>query len=248
MVHLQCDDSITKSVIEGYKYDRAFNGSTVPPGAKYDPATKLYWIADKIYVPNVLSVKNSIISEFHRESGHADSTKTTANILRTFYWHSVKKDTRSYIKLCPTCQRIKPRTAKPYGSLMPLPVPVNPWESVSLDLITGLPNADGYDAVVTFVCSLTKMAHFVPCASTINARQLAKLFLDNVYRLHGLPRFLIGDRDPRYTSKFFQSLMSDLRTTLSLSTAYHPQTDGQTERVHRTIEQILRSYIHTNHD
>ena len=249
MVHLQFDDEITKSIAGGYQYDKAFNtGITLPPGVQHDPSTGLYWLADKIYVPNVSSIKSRIISEFHATTGHADSTKTAASILRTFCWPSVKKDTHSYIKLCPTCQRIKPRPAKPYGSLMPLPVPTRPWESVSLDLITGLPTADGYDAIVTFVCSLTKMAHFVPCASTINARQLARVFLDNVYRLHGLPRFLIGDRDPRYTSKFFQSLMSDLRTTLSLSTAYHPQSDGQTERVHRTIEQILRSYVHTNHD
>ena len=248
MVHLQCDDALTKSIADGYQFDKAFSGATVPPGVKQDPATDLYWLADKIYVPNVSSIKTRIIAEFHATSGHVDSTKTAANILRTFYWPSVKKDTRSYIKLCPTCQRIKPRPAKPFGSLMPLPVPTRPWESVSLDLITGLPNADGYDAIVTFVCSLTKMAHFVPCASTVNARQLARLFLDNIYRLHGLPRFLIGDRDPRYTSHFFRSLMTDLRTTLSLSTAYHPQTDGQTERVHRTIEQILRSYVHTNHD
>ena len=130
---------------------------------------------------------------------------------------------------------------------MPLPVPTRPWESVSLDFITCLPNVEGYDAILTVVCTLTKMAHFIPCTSTVNARQLAKLFLDNVYRLHGLPRFLIGDRDTRYTSQFFKHLMEELKTTLCLSTAYHPQSDGNTERCHRTIEQILRAFVHTDH-
>jgi hypothetical protein len=154
---------------------------------------------------------------------------------------------KSFVKLCAKCQRIKPRTDKPYGSTMPLPVPTKPWDSVSMDFITNLPNVDGYDAILTVVCTLTKMAHFIPCNSTLNSRQLAKLFLDNVYRLHGLPRFLIGDRDTRYTSHFFKSLMLELKTTLCLSTAYHPQSDENTERCHRTIEQILRSFVHTDH-
>jgi hypothetical protein len=116
-----------------------------------------------------------------------------------------------------------------------------------MDFITNLPNVDGYDAILTVVCTLSKMAHFIPCNSTVNSRQLAKLFLDNVYRLHGLPRFLIGDRDTRYTSHFFKNLMLELKTTLCLSTAYHPQSDGNTERCHRTIEQILRAFVHTDH-
>jgi transposase InsO family protein len=116
-----------------------------------------------------------------------------------------------------------------------------------MDVITGLPNVDGYDNILTVVCTLSKIAHFIPCNSTVNSRQLAKLFLDNVHRLHGLPRFLIGDRDTRYTSIFFKNLMSELKTTLCLSTAYHPQSDGNTERCHRTIEQNLRAFVHTDH-
>ena len=95
---------------------------------------------------------------------------------------------------------------------------------------------------------LTKMAHFIPCTSTVNSVQLAKLFMSNVYRLHGLPRYLIGDRDSRYTSEFFRSLMTELRTKLCLSTAYHPQSDGNTERCHRTIEAILRAFVHDDHE
>jgi hypothetical protein len=116
-----------------------------------------------------------------------------------------------------------------------------------MDFITNLPNVDGYDAILTVVCTLSKMAHFIPCNSTVNSRQLAKLFLNNVFRLHGLPRFSIGDRDTKYTSNFFKNLMLELKTTLCLSTAYHPQSYGNTERCHRTIEQILRAFVHTDH-
>ena len=246
MSHLQVDNTLTTDIIDGYKYDKSFNGTSTPAGAIIDQ-NGLYWIADKIYVPRLQSLYQRIISEFHTVSGHPDYTRTAANILRSFYWPTIQKDTQSFVKLCPVCQRIKPRTQKPYGSLMPLPVPSRPWESVSMDFITGLPNVDGYDAILTVVCTLTKQSHFIPCSKTINSRQLARSFLNNVYRLHGLPRFLIGDRDTRYTSTFFRSLMADLRTTLSLSTAYHPQSDGNTERVHRTIEQILRSFVHEDH-
>jgi len=116
-----------------------------------------------------------------------------------------------------------------------------------MDFITNLPNVDGYDAIFTLVCTLSKNAHFIPCNSTVNSRQLAKLFLGNVYRLHGLPRFLIGDRDTRYTSHFSNNLVFELKTTLCLSTAYHPQSHGNTERYHRTTEQILRTLVHTDH-
>ena len=246
MTHLQCDDSLTKSIIDGYKYDKAFQGSSLPPGVHQDPKG-IYWLADKIFVPNVSSIKSRIIEEFHATAGHPDSERTAAAILRSFYWPHLRKEVKSHVKLCGLCQRIKPRTARPYGSLMPLPVPVRPWESISMDFVTGLPNCDGYDAILTVVCTFSKMAHFIPCTKTVNAKQLAKMVLNEVYRYHGLPRIIISDRDTRITSDFFRNLMADLRTTLCLSTAYHPQSDGNTERTHRTIEQILRSYVHTDH-
>ena len=246
MTHLQCDDSLTQSIIDGYKYDKAFQGSSLPPGVHQDPKG-IYWLADKIFVPNVSSIKSRIIEEFHATAGHPDSERTAAAILRSFYWPQLRKEVKSHVKLCGLCQRIKPRTARPYGSLMPLPVPVRPWESISMDFVTGLPNCDGYDAILTVVCTFSKMAHFIPCTKTVNAKQLAKMILNEVYRYHGLPRIIISDRDTRITSEFFRKLMADLRTTLCLSTAYHPQSDGNTERTHRTIEQILRSYVHTDH-
>jgi hypothetical protein len=236
MTHLQCDKQMIDEICNGYLLDSSFNGSTLPAGVIHDSNTGLYWLTDKVYVPNIPSLKTRLIEEFHNTAGHPDHERTHSVILRSFYWPNLRKDVKSFVKLCVKCQKIKPRTDKPYGSSMPLPVPTRPWDSVSMDFITSLPNMDGYDAILTVVCTLTKMAHFIPCNSTVNSRQLAKLFLDNVYRLHGLPRFLIGDRDTRYTSQFFRNLMLELKTTLCLSTAYHPQSNGNTERCHRSIE------------
>ncbi len=120
-------------------------------------------------------LKDRIINEFHNTVGHPDVERTYAVILRSFYWPNLKKDVTSFVKLCSMCQRIKPRTDKPYGSSMPLLVPIRPWDSVSMDFITSLPNVDGYDAILTVVCTLSKMANFITCNSTVNSRQLAKI-------------------------------------------------------------------------
>ncbi len=115
------------------------------------------------------TLKDKLISELHTTAGHPDAERTYAIILRTFYWPHLRKDVESFVKLCSKCQRIKPRTNKPtYVSSMPLPVPIIPWDSVSMDFITNLPNVDGYDAILTVVCTLSKRAHFIPCNSTVN--------------------------------------------------------------------------------
>jgi hypothetical protein len=116
-----------------------------------------------------------------------------------------------------------------------------------MDFISGLPIADGYDSIATFVDTFTKQAHFVPCTSKINAEELSRIYFNHIFKLHGLSRCIISDRDPLFTSIFWKDLMRQLRTKLNMSSAYHPQTDGQTERTHRTIEQILRGFVHAQH-
>jgi hypothetical protein len=117
-----------------------------------------------------------------------------------------------------------------------------------MDFISGLPLADGYDSIATFVDTFTKQAHFVPCSSKINAEDFSRLYFNNAFKYHGLYRCIISDRDPLFTSTFWKDLMRQLRTKLNMSSAYHPQTDGQTERTHRTIKQILRGFVHNQHN
>ena len=128
--------------------------------------------------------------------------------------------------------------------MQPLPIPDRPWQQVSMDLITQLPRSKlGNDAIVVFVDKLTKMVHYVPTTTNVTAPKLAKIVLREVCRLHGIPESILSDRDPRFTAHFWRALWDQLGTKLVMSTAYHPQTDGQTERANRTLEEMLRSYV-----
>ena len=154
---------------------------------------------------------------------------------------------KSYVQSCATCQRAKPSTTAPSGLLQPLPTPSKPWSHVSLDLITDLPLSEGHDSIVVFVDMLTKMAHFAPTNKTLDTTGLAHLFMQHVVKHHGLPKVLVSDRDPRMTSEFWRSLFNQLGFRLNMSTAYHPQTDGQTERTNRMLDQILCTFVHPFH-
>jgi hypothetical protein len=139
---------------------------------------------------------------------------------------------------------MKASNQKQAGPLQPLSIPTRNWESVSMDLITDLPlTARGYDAVLVVVDRLSKMTHFSPCKKTISSLELAQLFTKEIIRLHGFQRSLVMDRDPRFTSQFWKDLCAMFGTKLRLSTAFHPQTDGQTERMNRTLEDCLRHYV-----
>ena len=126
----------------------------------------------------------------------------------------------------------------------PAAVPQGPWESVSMDFITQLPKtASGYDAILVVVDRLIKMARFVPTTTDVSAKEIAALFLREVFRMFGMPQELITDRDPRFTGKFFAEVCRLLGVKQCLSTAYHPQSDGQTERMNRVLEDMLRHYV-----
>jgi len=156
----------------------------------------------------------------------------------------MKQHVYNYVKSCHICQRNKPRTQPPMGLLKPLPIPTRPWSSISMDLITCLPEtSEGYDSIVTVVDRLTKMVHFFPCTIKTSAPELAHLFLDNIFRLHGIPESIISDRDPRFVSKFWRELCVLIGTKQNLSSPYHPETDGQTERTNRIIEEMLRHFV-----
>jgi hypothetical protein len=151
---------------------------------------------------------------------------------------------QQYVTSCDECQRNKPSQQAPMGQLMPLPIPTRPWQQVSVDLITALPRSrSGHDAIVVFVDKLTKMVHYAATTTDVSAPQLATIFMREVVRLHGVPESILSDRDPRFTAHFWRAFWSQLGTTLTMSTAYHPQTDGQTERANRTLEEMLRARI-----
>jgi hypothetical protein len=156
----------------------------------------------------------------------------------------MRRDIVTFVHRCHQCQINKATNQKPGGLLTPLPIPDRRWEQVSMDLITHLPlTTTGHDAIIVFVDKLSKMVHFAAAKTAISAEEFAGVYVNTVVKLHGVSRVLISDRDPRFTGKFLSAVCDLLHIKQGLSTAFHPQTDGQTERANRTLEDMLRHYV-----
>ncbi len=206
--------------------------------------TGRYWFVGKhLYVPAGMGLREALIAEAHDvESGHAGVEKTTSTLLRRFWWPHLHKQVTHFVRTCGVCQTIKPSNLKPAGLVNPLPVPTRRWQSIASDLITDLPNVRGYDCIVVFIDRLTRYTVLIPCKKTITSQQYARLFYEHIVCKYGLPDEIITDRDPRFTAGFWETFLKTLGTEIKLSTAYHPQTDGLTERVNRTMQQFLRAF------
>ncbi|KAE9074397.1 hypothetical protein PF010_g24688 [Phytophthora fragariae] len=197
----------------------------------------------RIVVPNDEDLRHRVLYEAHDTplSGHLGREKTYTSVARHFWWSHMYKWVRKYVQTCETCQRVKPAPSAS-APLMSLPVPADCWRSVSMDFVFELPaDARGHTGILVFVCRLSKMVRLAAVRKSVTAPQAAQLFVDNVFRHHGLPEAFVSDRDPRFVSHFWQHLFRLLGTRLDMSTADHPQTDGQTKRVNRVLEDILRS-------
>jgi transposase InsO family protein len=156
----------------------------------------------------------------------------------------MKHEIASFISKCDICQRVKAEHQRPARLLQPLQVPEWKWESVGMDFITGFPRSSrGNDSIWVIVDRLTKVAHFIPVKTPYRSDQLANLYLSKIVSLHGIPKTIVSDQGTQFTSRFWKSLHQALGTKLALSTAYHPQTDGQTERVIQILEDMLRACV-----
>jgi hypothetical protein len=206
----------------------------------------IWYRGPQIVVPAVDWIKKGILFELHDApySGHAGNRKTIAAVSERFWWPGLRREVRSYITACEACQRNKTSTQKPPGLLQPLPIPEAPWDSVSMDFVTGLPLTDRkHDAMLVVVDRLTKMTHVIPTTTTVDTVGTARLFVDNVWKLHGIPLTVISDRGSVFVGTFFTELLKIIGTQHKRSSAFHPQTDGQTERVNKVLEDMLRHYV-----
>jgi len=195
-------------------------------GLLYDTSTG----APRVYIPDDPEIKTLLLHEAHDAAGHFGIDKTLDTLARHYYWPTLRTSVTEYVRACEACQRSKTVNAKPAGPLQPLPIPPAKWHTVTLDLITGLPKTKtGYDSIAVFVDKLTKMTHYAATVKTVDAPGLAAVFFDTVYKHHGLPEVIISDRDSKFTGKFWRHLFKMCGTKLSMSTAYHPQSDGQTD-------------------
>ena len=200
----------------------------------------------RLCVPQDEGLKKAILDDAHRSrmTIHPGGDKMYQDMKRVFFWAGMKKDVAEYVARCLVCQQVKVEQRKPGGLLHPLEVPQWKWDSVSMDFIDGLPRSrKGNTGIWVVVDRLTKSAHFIPVKSKRTAPWLASVYVREIVRLHGVPSSIVSDRDPIFTSEFWRSLQEAVGTQLCLSTAYHPQTDGQTERVNRILEDLLRLCI-----
>ncbi|KAL0545083.1 hypothetical protein IC582_020224 [Cucumis melo] len=198
----------------------------------------------RLCVPSDSAIKTELLSEAHSSpfSIHPGSTKMYQDLKRVYWWRNMKREVAEFVSRCLVCQQFKAPRQKPAGLLQPLSIPEWKWENVSMDFITGLPRTlRGFTVIWVVVDRLTKSAHFVPGKSTYTASKWAQLYMSEIVRLHGVPVSIVSDRDARFTSKFWKGLQTAIGTRLDFSTAFHPQTDGQTERLNQVLEDMLRA-------
>ena len=202
-------------------------------------------------IPNLRINKNNIreylISQAHSLLAHLGSRKTSLFLRDNYWWPNLHKDVTFYCTSCTICATTKTSTQRPYGLLRPLTVPTRPWQSIGIDFVGPLPlsqtRSGDFDQITVIVDHLTSMTHLVPSETTYRAKEVAELVFDSVYKLHGLPEHIVSDRDSLFTSLFWSQLHKLIGTNLKMSTAYHPETDGFTERTNRTIMQMLRHCV-----
>ncbi|WVZ96690.1 LOW QUALITY PROTEIN: hypothetical protein U9M48_042294 [Paspalum notatum var. saurae] len=225
----QLNDEKIKEIKELIKLDKA-------PGFRVD-ADGTVWHGDRICVPNIKSIRDLILKEAHETaySIHPGSEKMYQDLKQKFWWYGMKREVAEYVALCDVYQR-------------PLKIPEWKWEEFGMDFIVGLPRTQsGFDSIWVVVDRLTKVAHFIPVKTTYSGAKLAELYMSRIVCLHGVPKKIVSDRGTQFTSHFWKHLHESMDTRLNFSLAYHPQTDGQTERTNQILEDIYQASIKMSH-
>ena len=246
------NDDFAKDVLDHIVPDRASCSRSKYPRNDY---RQFYWHGGFLFRRNLLYVPDGpprlqVLQHCHDSpmAGHFGVRKTLDLISRHYWWPRLRHFVEEYVRSCDICCRSKSPRHRSYGLLQPLPIPETPWKSISLDFITDLPVSKGFDAILTVVDRFTKMAHFLPCTKSITSQETADLVMREVFKHHGLPDDIISDRGPQFISKFWKHMFKLLHISVKLSSGYHPETNGQTERTNQTLEQYLRCFINYQQD
>ena len=221
--------------------------------------SKRFWVEDgllytkgrRVYVPKWGNLRRNLIKECHdtKWAGHPGQRRTRALLESAYYWPQMQDEVEQFVRTCLVCQQDKTEQQCPAGLLEPLPTPDRPWESISMDFITCLPKSEGFATIVVVVDRFSKYATFIPAPKECTAEDTAKFFFRHVVKYWGLPKSIISDRDSRFTGRFWTELFKLMGSVLHFSTSFHPQTDGQTERVNALLELYLRHFVSANqHD
>lgn len=223
----------------GWLNEHTVNGFTVTDGLLYTKG--------RLVIPRVHHIREQLFRLAHDSLGHFGADKTYAALRSGYFWPGMRRDVEElYVPGCEHCQRNKNLTRKPAGPLHPLPVPDTRCESVALDFVGPLPEDNGYNCIATITCRLNSDFRLIPTRTDITAEDFARLFFDHWYCENGLPLDIFSDRDKLFVSKFWRALAKLTKVELKMSTSYHPETDGASERTNKTIIQAIRFHVERN--
>jgi hypothetical protein len=204
----------------------------------------IVWFKGRICVPDIESLRETILKEAHDldYSIHPRSTKMYQDLKQRYWLYGLKRDVAAHVAMCDVRQRVKAEHQRPAGLLHPLKIPEWKWEEIGMDFIIGLPRTSkGYESIWVIVDRLTKVARFIPVKTTYKGSQLAKLYMAQIVSLQGVPKKIVSDRGSQFTSIFWKSFHENMDSKLNFGSAYHPQTDEQTERTNQVLEDMLRA-------
>jgi hypothetical protein len=249
--HLKLESVILQRIIDAQKNNEGMKHIHEKIEAKKAKCFRkndqgIVWFNNRIVVPKDEEIRQQILDEAHlsRYSIHPGSTKMYQDLKQHYWWMKMKIEIARYVARCDTCRRVKAIHMKTAGPLQSLPIPTWKWEDISMDFIVGLPRtAKGYDSIWVIIDRLTKIAHFLPVKTDHPVTVYAQLYIARILSLHGVPKTIVSDRGPQFVAKFWEALHNSLGTKLLHSSAYHPQTSGQTERVNQILEDMLRACV-----
>lgn len=254
-IEFQLEPGLRQRLIDNYRANPRLNevytsclAGKLPPGYAFHNGLLYY---DRrgttvLALPQNSDTRLTLLHDHHDApiAGHFGFKKTHDRIRRIAYWPNMAREIQQYVASCEQCQRNKPSTSKPAGLLNPLSIPERCWSVVTMDFIGSLPlTPRGHNAITVFVDKLSKMVHFVPSIINAGGAAVARQYVEHVFRPHGMAHTIVSDRDSRFTGHFWQEVHRLWGTKLAMSTAHHPQTDGQTEVANKTLKTMLRSFI-----
>jgi hypothetical protein len=249
MLTITTDPSILRTIQEGYTQDEFCKKLTASaqPTLGISTSNGLWYISDRLLIPRCGTLREDLFRLAHNTLGHFGTDKSYATLRDTYYWPNMRRNLeKAYIPSCTECLRNKSSTRKPTGPLHLLPIPDDRGDSVAIDFVGPLPLNNNFNCILSMTDRLGSDIQIVPTRIDIGAEELALLFFNHWYCKNGLPLNIISDRDKLFISKFWRTLHKLTGVKLKLSSAYHPETDGSSERLNKTINQCICYHVQHN--
>ncbi|SCZ88169.1 BZ3500_MvSof-1268-A1-R1_Chr10-2g02865 [Microbotryum saponariae] len=239
-------DVVKQQIVDAYKTDafcqQALNNIT-SVASEFKIIDALLYLRGRLVIPLLAPLRESILHDAHDALGHLGDVKMYQTVIQTYFWPNMSRHVKQYVQQCDSCQRTKARTTRVAGKLHSLPVPVRPMTDIAVDFVGPLPTNKGFDRVLTITDRLSGYVRLIPAREADTAADVANRFHEGWHRFFGLPQRIVSDRDKLFTSKFWSALHKRLNIKLQLSSAFHPETDGRSEKTNKTAFQILRSLV-----